>query len=109
MGPRLSAGKKVSAPTMRMTPTNSTVNKVVFTGNVPDDGGTLFFCARLPARASMGTIIRNRPASMFKARVRLYQLVLVVRPPKAEPLLPAVDTYAYRISERPWGPLLPRP
>ncbi len=94
MGPRLSAGKNVSAPTIRITPTSSTVNSAVLTGNVPDEGGTLFFCARLPARASMGTIMRKRPASMLNARVRLYQLVLVVRPPKAEPLLPAVDTYA---------------
>ena len=43
MGPRLSAGKNVNAPTIRITPTSSTVNKVVFTGNVPDEGGTLFF------------------------------------------------------------------
>src|SRR6185437_5418977 len=42
IGPRLSAGKKVSAPTMTITPISSTVNRGVVTGNVPSDGGTYF-------------------------------------------------------------------
>jgi hypothetical protein len=41
MGPRLSAGKKVKAPTIRITPTSNTLNKGVVTGNVPSDGGEI--------------------------------------------------------------------
>ena len=40
-----------------------------------------------PAMASAGTISRNRPASIASPRVVLYQSVLPVRPPNAEPLL----------------------
>ena len=64
------------------------MNSVVFTGKVPGDGGTLFFSARFPASASMGTIIRKRPASMVKPRVMLYQWVFALIPANAEPLLP---------------------
>ena len=73
MGPRLSAGKKVKAPTMMITLTRSAVNSGVVTGNVPGEGGTIFFRAKLPATASMGTIIRNRPTSMVNPMARLYQ------------------------------------
>jgi len=36
----------------------------------------------------------------------LYQCVLALSPAKAEPLLAAVETKAYRISVKPCGPLL---
>ena len=35
-------------------------------GNVPADGGTIFFAASEPATASIGTIIRKRPISIAK-------------------------------------------
>ena len=91
MGPRLSAGKKVRAPTMSITPIRSSVKSGVVTGNVPRDGGTYFFCARLPAIARVGTIMKKRPKSMVIAPAVLYQGVLVVNPAKAEPLLPAYE------------------
>src|ERR1019366_572487 len=104
IGPRLSAGKNVNAPTIRTTPISSMVNSGVVTGNVPSDGGTYFFCARLPAMASMGMIIRNRPINMSNPMVVLYQSVLAFNPPKAEPLLPAPETNAYNIWLKPCGP-----
>src|SRR5271163_1344662 len=106
IGPSASAGKKVSAPTIRITPTRSTVNNGVLTGNVPAEGGASFFCARLPATASIGTIIRKRPTSIATVIDRLYQCVLAFRPANADPLLPVADAYAYRISDRPCGPAL---
>src|SRR5437868_2835647 len=89
IGPRLSAGKNVRAPTIRITAIKSTVNRGVVTGNVPKEGGTYFFAARLPAMANAGMIIRNRPTSMVTAPAMLYQGVLVVNPASAEPLFPA--------------------
>src|SRR6476646_4055067 len=103
-GPRLSAGKKVRAPTIRMTPSKSKVNNGVVTGNVPTEGGTYFFWARLPAMASMGMIMKKRPTSMVMAPAVLYQGVFAVKPAKADPLLPAWEENAYRISLRPCGP-----
>src|SRR5581483_8541661 len=104
MGPRLSAGKKVRAPMMSITPMRRTVNKGVVTGNVPREGGTYFFCARLPAIASIGMIMKKRPISIVKAPAMLYQGVLVVKPANAEPLLPACEVKEYRIWLRPCGP-----
>src|SRR5690348_7915306 len=104
MGPRLRAGKNVSAPTMMITPINNMLNSGVVTGNVPTEGGTYFFSARFPAIASMGMIIRNRPASMVRPMVTSYQGVLAVSPPNADPLFAAPDTYAYSISVKPCGP-----
>src|ERR1700749_1412443 len=108
MGPSESAGKKVSAPTMRMTPTSRVVNSGVVTGKVPTVAGMLFFAARLPAIASIGISIRKRPANIATPSVELYQCVLVLSPANAEPLLPVADVYAYKISERPCGPWLVR-
>src|SRR5579884_3850866 len=93
---------------MTITPTSSQVNSVLSTGNVPRLGGAIFFVARFPATASIGTIIRKRPASIVIASVALYQCVLAFRPANAEPLLPAADVYAYRICDSPCGPWLDR-
>src|SRR4029453_3817879 len=41
-GPRLSAGKNVSAPTITITPTSSPLKSGVVTGNVPSEGGICF-------------------------------------------------------------------
>ena len=65
------------------------MNSGVVTGKVPSEGGTYFFCARLPAIASIGMIIKNRPMSIVKPPAMLYQGVFVVNPANAEPLLPA--------------------
>src|ERR1035437_5646086 len=108
MGPRLNTGKNVSAPRISTTPVSSTVNSDVFTGNVPGDGGTLFFCARFPASATTGISIRNRPASMLQPSTTLYHQVLALSPAKAEPLLPVADEKAQRISLNPCGPPLLR-
>ena len=79
-GPRLSAGKKVRAPTMMMTATSRMLNVGVVTGNVPGEGGTIFFRARFPAMASIGTITRNRPTKVAIPMVVLYQSVLALSP-----------------------------
>src|ERR1039457_1092855 len=76
MGPKLRAGKNVSAPTITITDTSRTVNSGVATGNVPAEAGTVFFFARLPAIASMGMIIKNRPTSIVNPPAVLYQGVL---------------------------------
>src|ERR1039458_8849985 len=94
MGPRLSAGKKVRALRMRITLISSTVNSAVFTGKVPGEGGTLFLLARLPASASTGMIMRNRPPSMVKPSITLYHQVLALSPANAEPLLAAAEVKA---------------
>src|SRR5215471_24157 len=104
IGPRLSAGKNVSAPTMRMTLTRRPVKSGVVTGKVPGDGGTRFLRPRLPAIASIGRIMKKRPISVAKPIVTLYQLVLALSPPNADPLLPVADVNAYRISDKPCGP-----
>src|SRR5439155_24612018 len=94
IGPRLRAGKNVSAPTMTMTPTSSAENSGVVTGNVPAEGGTRFLRPRLPAIASIGMIMKKRPIIIASASEMLYHFVFVVSPPKAEPLLPVLDVNA---------------
>src|SRR6478752_7629019 len=94
IGPRLSVGKNVSAPTITITPTSNAENSGVVTGNVPGEGGTRFFRPRLPAIASGGMIMKKRPNSIAVASDALYQLVFALRPPNADPLLPAPDVKA---------------
>ena len=76
---------------MTMTPTSSAENSGVVTGNVPSDAGTCFLRLRLPAIASGGMIMKNRPNSIAKPSVVLYQCVFTLMPPNAEPLLAAAD------------------
>src|ERR1700680_5333925 len=94
IGPRLRAGKKVRAPNIRITLIKSSVNSGVVTGNVPSDGGTYFFWAKLPAMASIGMIIKKRPTNVVTPVAVSYQGVLTVSPPQAEPLFPAEDVKA---------------
>ena len=61
------------------------------TGNVPSDGGICFLRLRLPAIASGGMIMKNRPNSIVRPSVVLYHFVLTLMPPKADPLLAAAD------------------
>src|SRR5581483_9473477 len=91
IGPSASAGKKGNAPTIRMTPISKTTNSGVLTGKEPTEGGTIFLAARLPAMPIIGMIIRKRPTSMASPSVVLYQIVLTLKPPNAEPLLPVAD------------------
>src|ERR1700743_96210 len=94
IGPSESAGKNVSAPTMRITPTSRVVNSGVVTGKVPTVAGMLFFAARLPAIASIGISIRKRPAEIAKPSVELYQCRLALGQREAEPLFPVAEVYA---------------
>src|SRR5215468_6291363 len=94
IGPRLNAGKKVSAPTIRIVETSKPLKSAPVTGKVPADAGTVFFLARFPAIATIGMIMKKRPSNCAVAVVVLYQRVFPLRPPKAEPLLPVDDTYA---------------
>src|SRR5262245_29040555 len=91
IGPRLNAGKNVNAPTIRITLTSNTVNNGVVTGNVPNEGGTIFLRARFPATASMGMIIKKRPTSIAAPIVELYQYVFAEIPANADPLFPVPD------------------
>src|SRR3954452_23506817 len=91
---------------MSTTPVSKPANRPVFVGNVPADGGTVCLRPSDPAMARTGTISKNRPTSIAMPPVVLYQLVLPVRPPNAEPLLFDCDVNAYVISLRPCGPVL---
>ena len=83
---------------------SSTVNSGVSVGKVPADAGAGCLRASEPAIASTGTIRRNRPTSIARPSVVLYQSVFPVSPPNAEPLLFAADVNAYTTSESPCGP-----
>src|SRR6185295_1462720 len=106
IGPKLNTGKNVNAPTITITLTSSVENNGVVTGNVPNDGGTIFLRARLPAIASIGMIIMKRPTSIAIPIDVLYQSVFAEIPAKAEPLLPVPEVNAYSISLSPCGPAL---
>ena len=101
MGPKLSTGKNVNAPTITITLTSNVVNNGVVTGNVPSDGGTIFLRARLPAIASIGMIIMKRPTSIAIPIVVLYQNVFAEIPANADPLLPVAEVNEYNISLSP--------
>ena len=79
---------------MTMTLMSRTVKSGVVTGKVPAEAGTIFLPARLPAMASIGTIIRKRPTNIAMPSEKLYQWVLAFRPAKAEPLLPVAEVKA---------------
>src|ERR1019366_7513983 len=66
--------------------------------------GRFLMMIPMPAIASIGIIIRNRPINMSNPMVVLYQSVLALSPPNAEPLLPAPETNAYNIWLNPCGP-----
>src|SRR5262249_49479114 len=72
IGPKLTAGKKVRAPTIRITETKSRVNSGPLVGKVPKPGATAFFPIIEPAIARTGTIIRNRPTSMVTPRLMFH-------------------------------------
>ena len=92
------------APTIRIVDTNKPAKRPPVTGKVPADSGTVFFLARLPAMASTGIIMKNRPSSCAIAVVVLYQIVFAFMPANAEPLFPVDEMYAYKIWDSPCGP-----
>src|ERR1700730_4953568 len=93
MGPSASAGKKVSPPTITITPTTRPTKRPPVVGNVPADGGTDFLAASEPAIAMAGMIIQKRPTAIATAPVMLKNSVLAVMPPNADPLLAVLDVY----------------
>ena len=71
MGPRVSAGKKVSAPTMKITPMSKMEKSNVFVENVPADDGVIFFLTNKPPTARLGIIIAHLVVIITKASVIL--------------------------------------
>ena len=63
-GPSARAGKKVSPPTIRMTPTRRPTNRPPSVGKVPAEGGSVFLAASEPAIAMAGMITKKRPTSI---------------------------------------------
>src|SRR3984893_8296378 len=89
---------------MRMTPTSMPTNSGVLVSSVPALAGTGLCLASDPARPSAKISGANLPISITMPPAVLYQVVFVVRPAKAEPLLLAIEANAYTISVRPCGP-----
>ena len=77
---------------IRITPTTRPTNRPPVVGRVPADGGIDFLAASEPAMAIAGMIMKNRPTNIAHAKVRLKNIVLALRPAKAEPLLPVPET-----------------
>src|SRR5215471_5666698 len=73
---------------------------------VPTLTGTGVCRASDPARPSAKIIGANLASSMTMPPTVLYQVVLVVRPANADPLLFAIEVKAYMISVSPCGPWL---
>ena len=94
MGPRLNAGKNVSAPTITIVDTSKTVKRGAVTGKVPSDAGDVRLLAIFPAIARIGMTTKNLPSNMANAVLALYQSVFAFSPPNAEPLFPADEVYA---------------
>lgn len=94
MGPRLSAGKNVNAPTMTITLTNKKTNKKLSVLKVPDDSGISFFPERFPAKAMTGMSTANLPINIENPKRQFKIGVLALSPAKALPLLAAVDVKA---------------
>src|SRR5208337_523107 len=107
-GPSDSAGKNVKAPMTITVPIKSPTKRAPCVGKVPLEEGTLFLTAKLPAIARVGIMNANRPSTIAKPKVRLYQGVFGLSPAKALPLFSEVLEYAYKSSLKPWGPELPR-
>src|SRR5215475_7161815 len=89
---------------MRMTPMSMPTKSGLCVGMVPTLSGTACCFASEPAKPRANIIGANRATSMTIPPTVLYQVVLVVRPAKAEPLLLAIEVNAYTISVRPCAP-----
>src|SRR5690349_5199229 len=89
---------------MRITPTTMPTNSGVLVSSVPALAGTGLCRASDPARPSAKISGANRPISITIPPVTWYQVAAVPSPANAEPLLLAIETYAYTTSLRPCGP-----
>src|ERR1700722_1127114 len=89
---------------MRMTATSKPTNSGFLVSSVPTLAGTGLCLASDPARPRAKISGANRPSSITMPPTVLYQGVLPVRPPNADPLLLAIEANAYTISLRPCGP-----
>ena len=69
-GPSVSAGRKVSPPTITITPVSKAMKRRPVVGRVPTDDGVMGFAASDPAMARTGMTTRKRPRNMAKARLR---------------------------------------
>ena len=94
IGARANPGRYVKAPNSNTVVTNRIENVIPLTGKAPGPAAINFFFAREPAKAMIGKIIKNRPASMVIPRVLLYQQVFAVSPAKALPLFAPADVNA---------------
>src|SRR6516162_10233357 len=89
---------------MRMTPMSMPTKSGLYVGMVPTLSGTVCCLASDPARPRAKTMGAKRATSMTIPPTVLYQVVFVVRPANAEPLLLAIEVNAYTISVRPCAP-----
>ena len=87
IGPRASAGRKVSAPTTITTQASSVTNSGVCVGSVPAEAGTWRLAASEPAMASIATISGKRARNMQMPSSTFQNGVLADSPPNALPLL----------------------
>ena len=94
MGPIVRAGKKVRAPTRRITPISSDTKIKLEIGNEAKVEGCTFFSTKEPAKASTGMITKNRPRSIAMLSVILYQEASGLSPANALPLLAAAELKA---------------
>src|SRR5215472_9565127 len=89
---------------MRMTPMSMPTKSGLYVGMVPTLSGTVCCLASDPARPRAKIIGANLATSMTIPPAVLYQVVFVVRPANAEPLLLAIEVNAYTISVQPCAP-----
>ena len=107
-GPRVSAGKKVKALIMIITPTTVAMKSGLAMGR---DAELVAICPLRAIEPPMARAIRRTvclPVSMGIIVIRLIIGVSTFSPAMNEPLLILVEVKAYSISVRPCGPELPR-
>src|SRR6516225_7425578 len=89
---------------MRITPITMPTNSGLCVGIVPTLAGTVCCLASDPAMPRAKIIGANLATSMTTPPAVLYQVVFVVRPANADPLLLAIEVNAYTISVSPCAP-----
>ena len=77
-----------------MTPAKSMEKRNPSVGTVPLLGGIIFFELKLPKIRTTGMMTTNLPTSIASPSSTFRVGVLALKPPKAEPLFPAVDANA---------------
>ena len=70
---------------------------------MPLVGGIIFWVTNDPLKAIIEAMITKRPSHMAIPSPILKNGVLALSPAKAEPLLLAADTHAYKYSVKPWA------